>query len=607
MSQSHAAAAAYPGMPRIGRYVLVREIARSNDIVWEATDPQMNRRVAVKELSLPATLGGQARRERIERFYREARAAGAMSHPAIVTIYEVGEDDGRYFIAMEYLEGQTLRERLQSGPLPLSEAVRVTSALCDALSYAHARGVIHRDIKPDNVHLLPGGEVKLTDFGIARITHEESLTLDGQIFGTPSYMSPEQVVGKHVDNRSDIFSLGILLYEMLSGRKPFTGDSVVTITYRILHDELPGLPSVPVSVDAVVRRAAAKDPAARFASAADLKAALAQAASGPDTRAAWEYASAAAASRSGTGMPQSTVAYSARTQLGAAPGAALSANAPTGYDGYDDYHAGSEHASAAKGMVSVLLSVLLIVVLLGGGGWLLSRAYQNYSLQAQGGREWDKLQAAMVQYKQQRYETAAAAFQTLRESPNTAVRARAPLYESYCWRSLGNRAMTARDFDAAEKQSRAALNASDLALIRAPGSVEAKTEHEQALRQLNEVLRAKGIPAGGMAPGPAGGGAGPGSASAPNGPLLDGATPQSGASGAPPLNAPTAATFQGVNNARAAEAARYLQQGDDLWRQNSHDEAVARWNQAVQAGVGSPAALTAQDRLNKEAAGEPPF
>ena len=604
--------AAYQGMPRIGRYVLTREIARSNDVVWEATDPQMNRRVAVKELSLPASLSGQARRERIERFYREARAAGAMSHPAIVTIYEVGEDDGRYFIAMEYLEGQTLRERLQSGPLPLPEAVRVTSALCDALSYAHARGVIHRDIKPDNVHLLPGGEVKLTDFGIARITHEESLTLDGQIFGTPSYMSPEQVVGKHVDNRSDIFSLGILLYEMLSGRKPFTGDSVVTITYRILHDDLPGLPTAPLGVDAVVRRAAAKDPAARFASAADLKSELARAASGPDTRAAWEYASAAAASRAGTGSApqQSTIAYSARTQLGAAPAAApgvTSGPAQSVYNGYDDYAAGAssnERASALRGIVSVLVSILLIAGLLGGGGWLLAKAYQNYSVQAQGGREWDKLQAAIGQYKQQRYQAAAAAFQALRESQNTLVRERAPLYESFCWRSLGNQAIAARDFNTAETQSRAAVNASSLAVMRAPGSAEAKQEYEQAVLQLNEALRAKGVPAGGLVPGPAAGAPSP----SPNGPSLDGMTPLPNTSGgAPAANAPTASTFQSANNARAAEAARYLREGDDLWRQNSRDDAVARWSQAVQAGVGSPAALESQDRLNKEAAGESPF
>jgi serine/threonine protein kinase len=229
--------------PMLGRYVLVREIARSNDIVWEGRDPQMNRRVAVKELQLPATITGQARRERIERFYREARAAGAMSHPNIVTIHEVGEDRGRFFIAMEFLEGQTLRERITvGGALALSEAVAIAVALCDALEYAHLRGVIHRDIKPDNIHLLPGGRVKLTDFGIARITTEDQLTVAGQVFGTPSYMSPEQIEGRPIDVRSDLFALGILLYEMVSGQKPFKGDSVPTIINRIITMPTPHAP-----------------------------------------------------------------------------------------------------------------------------------------------------------------------------------------------------------------------------------------------------------------------------------------------------------------------------------------------------------------------------
>ena len=160
---------------QLGRYRIVREIARSNDIVYEAQDPQMNRRVAVKELLLAPDLMGAGRVERIERFYREARAAGQLAHPNIVTIHEVGEDAGRYFIAMEYLEGQTLRERLAvGGPLPLPEAIKIAVALCDALDYAHRGGIVHRDIKPDNVHLLPGGIVKLTDFGIARILSDRS-------------------------------------------------------------------------------------------------------------------------------------------------------------------------------------------------------------------------------------------------------------------------------------------------------------------------------------------------------------------------------------------------------------------------------------------------
>src|SRR5262249_32908350 len=183
-------------------------------------------------------LAGEQRRERVERFYREARAAGALTHANIVTVYEVGEESGRHFIAMEFLEGESLRDRLQrSSPLPLDEALRIAVAVADGLHFAHQHGVVHRDVKPDNVHLLPDGRVKITDFGIARITFEPTLTADGQIFGTPSYMSPEQVTGKGIDARSDIFSLGVMLYEMVAGRKPFTGDSVITITYNIMNME----------------------------------------------------------------------------------------------------------------------------------------------------------------------------------------------------------------------------------------------------------------------------------------------------------------------------------------------------------------------------------
>lgn len=260
---------------QLGRYKIVREIARSNDIVYEAQDPQVGRRVAVKELALAPDAAGAARVDRIERFYREARAAGQLSHPNIVTIHEVGEDAGRYFIAMEYLEGQTLRQRLTAaGPLPLTEVVRIGIALADALDFAHRAGIVHRDLKPDNVHLLPNNHVKLTDFGIARILSESALTVAGQIFGTPSYMSPEQIKGLPIDARSDIFALGILLWEMTAGRKPFTGDSVVTITYHICNDPTPPVPGATPALEAVIQRATQKDPNARFYSAHELREAL---------------------------------------------------------------------------------------------------------------------------------------------------------------------------------------------------------------------------------------------------------------------------------------------------------------------------------------------
>ena len=259
----------------LGKYRIVREIARSNDIVYEAIDPSMARRVAVKELQLPMHLAGAQKRERIERFYREAKAAGTLSHRNIVTIYDVGQENDRHFLVMEYLEGQSLRDILQmQGALPLKETLEIALQLCDALGYAHSRGVVHRDVKPDNVHILPGGIVKLTDFGIARITAEPSITSQGQVFGTPSYMSPEQVASQTVDHRTDLFSLGITLYEMLAGRKPFTGDSVITITYNIMNTQ-PAMPvGVPGPLQQVLQRALSKDPNLRYQNAAMLAADL---------------------------------------------------------------------------------------------------------------------------------------------------------------------------------------------------------------------------------------------------------------------------------------------------------------------------------------------
>jgi serine/threonine-protein kinase len=266
----------------LGRYQIIREIARSNDIVYEGYDPAMNRRVAVKELVYPNTGTDAQREDRLRRFLREAKAAGSLTHPNIVTIYEVGEDQGRNFIAMEYLEGRSLRERLDSdGSVPLEESVRIMGEVLDALQYAHQHGVIHRDVKPDNIHLLSDGRVKLTDFGIARLTFEQSITLDGQVFGTPSYMSPEQVVGRDLDARTDIFSAGVVLYEMMTGAKPFTGDSVVTVTYNICNVDPVSPPGTPYPVEAVIRKALEKSVSLRFGSASEMRSALKEAITQP--------------------------------------------------------------------------------------------------------------------------------------------------------------------------------------------------------------------------------------------------------------------------------------------------------------------------------------
>jgi serine/threonine protein kinase len=259
----------------LGHYRIIREIARSNDVVYEAVDTRINRRVAIKELMMPPGATDAVRQDRIARFLREARAAGSLTHPNIVTIFETEQENGRYFIVMEYLEGDNLRQKMdREGALPPDEAVRIATQVLDGLAHAHSKGVIHRDIKPENIHLLPTGLVKITDFGIARLKYEPNLTMDGQIFGTPSYMSPEQVQGGAIDEHSDLFSVGVILYEMLAGYKPFQGDSVITITYNIVHTEPPSPPSIPAPLEWVIRRALRKNPAERFHSALEMKQAL---------------------------------------------------------------------------------------------------------------------------------------------------------------------------------------------------------------------------------------------------------------------------------------------------------------------------------------------
>jgi serine/threonine-protein kinase len=262
----------------LGQYQIIREIARSNDIVYEAYDPQMDRRVALKELSLPNGITEPQKADRVMRFDREAKAAGRLAHPNIMRVFQVASDGDRHYMAMEFLDGHTLRNEIDTkGFLPVDRAVEIAVAVLKGLGHAHANGVVHRDIKPDNIQLLSSGEIKITDFGIARLTFQPNLTMDGQVFGTPSYMSPEQVVGKEIDARSDLFSVGILLYEMVSGGKPFVGDSVVALTYNIMNHEPSVLSQVNHSMWQVIARALDKSPALRYSSAQEMIEALEQA------------------------------------------------------------------------------------------------------------------------------------------------------------------------------------------------------------------------------------------------------------------------------------------------------------------------------------------
>jgi len=260
---------------RLGPYEIIREIARSNDIVYEAYDPVMNRRVAVKELSVPNDATETARTDRILRFKREAKASGTLNHPNIMTVHSFAEDGDRLFLAMEFLDGTSLRTELdRNGFLSEERAIEIAKETLAGLEHAHARGVVHRDIKPDNLQILANGQVKITDFGIARLTFQPNITIDGQVFGTPSYMAPEQILGRDADARCDLFSLGVVLYEMIAGTKPFKGDNVVAIGYAIASFE----PEKPTACSdelwEVIERAISKKPEDRFADAAEMREAL---------------------------------------------------------------------------------------------------------------------------------------------------------------------------------------------------------------------------------------------------------------------------------------------------------------------------------------------
>jgi eukaryotic-like serine/threonine-protein kinase len=252
----------------IGKYQIIREIARSNDIVYEGYDALMNRRVAVKELNVPSGSSSAQLEDRIKRFQREVKAAGSLAHPGIVTIYEVGEDQGRHYMAMEYLDGKTLRNELDTqGLLTPEKALLFAKEILEALAFAHKNGVVHRDIKPENIQIISSGQVKLTDFGIARLTFEPNITMDGQVFGTPSYMAPEQVMGKDVDAKTDLFSVGSVMIEMMTGQKAFQGDSVVSISYAIMNQEPQMPPSATPTVLQILQGLLQKSPAMRTTSA----------------------------------------------------------------------------------------------------------------------------------------------------------------------------------------------------------------------------------------------------------------------------------------------------------------------------------------------------
>ena len=258
----------------LGRYEIVAELGQgAMGVVYKARDPMLDRIVAIKTVNL--TLPKDELAEYEARFYQEAKAAGGLSHRNIVTIYDIGRSERIAYMAMEFLEGDELRKLLQARtPIPLARALDIGAQVAEGLQYAHERQIIHRDIKPANIMVLQDGLVKITDFGIARMRTNEVKTMTGMILGSPKYMSPEQVSGKRADTRSDIFSVGVVIYEMLTGTSPFVADNIHGVMYQTMNFNPPAPrtlnPDLPEVLNYIVAKALAKNLDDRYQKATDL-------------------------------------------------------------------------------------------------------------------------------------------------------------------------------------------------------------------------------------------------------------------------------------------------------------------------------------------------
>jgi eukaryotic-like serine/threonine-protein kinase len=263
-------------MTKAGRYEIVGELGRgAMGVVYRANDPVIGRSVAVKTIRLTEEGTGLSRPELLSRFQIEARAAGLLTHPNIVVVYDAGEEDGLYYITMELVEGKSLQALLDGGhAFPVPRILRILEQTCSALGFAHERNIVHRDIKPANLMLSADDTLKVTDFGTAKILQFGTVQQTTHVMGTPSYMSPEQVKGRPIDGRTDIFSLGVVMYEMLTNEKPFPGQSITTVIYKIVNEEpIPPRqlnPSLHPGLNEIVMRALAKEPEERYQSCREL-------------------------------------------------------------------------------------------------------------------------------------------------------------------------------------------------------------------------------------------------------------------------------------------------------------------------------------------------
>ena len=259
---------------KLGRYEIVGELGKgAMGVVYCARDPMLDRTVAIKTINME--LAQDEMKEYEARFYQEAKAAGGLNHPNIVIIYDIGKAGNIAYMAMELLEGKELKNLMAPGtPLPVPFALEIAAQMAEGLGYAHEHGIVHRDIKPANIMIVRGGQVKITDFGIARMRSTNVQTQVGIVLGSPKYMSPEQVAGKRAEPRSDTFALGVVLYEMVAGKPPFNGEDVTSVMFQVLNFVPPPPSSVnpqaPEMLDFIIAKVLAKAPADRYATAGEL-------------------------------------------------------------------------------------------------------------------------------------------------------------------------------------------------------------------------------------------------------------------------------------------------------------------------------------------------
>ena len=260
---------------KIGKYTISGELGRgAMGIVYKGLDPMIGRAVAIKTIRFDLSSRDSEQENVRKRFMREAQSAGSLSHPNIVTIYEVGEDQGVTYIAMQHVEGNSLDELICSGKnFSVAEVADLMAQIGDALDYAHEMGIVHRDIKPANMLVDKNGKPHIVDFGIARVS-TSTMTKTSLAMGTPYYMSPEQISGQKVDSRTDVFSLGAVIYELLTKKKPFPGENITTVIYRIMNEQ--AIPvkqlrkDLPADLDRIIQKALAKDPDSRYRNCREL-------------------------------------------------------------------------------------------------------------------------------------------------------------------------------------------------------------------------------------------------------------------------------------------------------------------------------------------------